>query len=166
MSELQELAGVQHPRALLEAYRSHQPPDRSSAGSSELSDLRSQFLSDAVYRRRATHLAELQTKAGGPAHTYLFSAEPLGPHYGAFHGCERFYAFDQLALLNVDTPEHRTTRDTLIGAWRGFLADGDPGWPAHDSDDPKGTRTRQIGGGTPFVDEPPVYVSPWWNSAR
>ena len=176
LSEM-ELAGVQHPRDLLEAYRSHPSPDalrerpddrsdaQSSTPSTELSDLRTRFLSDAVYRRRATHLAELQTKAGGAAHTYLFSAEPLGPHYGAFHGCERFYAFDQLALLNIDTPEHRAARDTLIDAWKGFLTDGDPGWPAYDMDEPDGTRARQIGGETPFVDEPPAYVSPWWHRA-
>ena len=176
LSEM-ELAGVQHPRDLLKAYRSHPSPDalkerpddrsdaQSSTPSTELSDLRTRFLSDAVYRRRATHLAELQTKAGGAAHTYLFSAEPLGPHYGAFHGCERFYAFDQLALLNIDTPEHRAARDTLIDAWKGFLTDGDPGWPAYDMDEPDGTRARQIGGETPFVDEPPAYVSPWWHRA-
>ncbi|WP_405841720.1 carboxylesterase/lipase family protein [Streptomyces sp. NBC_01518] len=115
-----ELAGVQHPRDLLEAYRTHEARDAPNAQPNNhynnLSDLRTRFLSDAVYRRRATHLANLQTKAGGPAHTYLFAAEPLGPHYGAFHGCERFYAFDQLALLNIDTPEHRAARDTLIGA--------------------------------------------------
>ncbi|WP_405949126.1 carboxylesterase family protein [Streptomyces prunicolor] len=177
LSEM-ELAGVQHPRGMLEAYRDHEAPhapndqsnDRSSAPSNdesaELSDLRTRFLSDAVYRRRATHLAELQTKAGGTAHTYLFSAEPLGPHYGAFHGCERFYAFDQLALLDIDTPEQRAARDTLIAAWTGFLTNGDPGWPAYDMDDPDGTRARQIGGETPFVDEPPAYVSPWWHPAR
>ncbi|WP_327402937.1 carboxylesterase family protein [Streptomyces sp. NBC_01288] len=171
-----ELAGVQHPHDLLEAYRTHEARDastdqsnvpasaQSNAPSTELSDLRTRFLSDAVYRRRATHLANLQTKAGGPAHTYLFSAEPLGPHYGAFHGSERFYAFGQLTLLDIDTPEHRATRDALIGAWRGFLVDGDPGWPAYDLDDPEGARTRQIGGETAFVDEPPVYVLPWWNS--
>lgn len=128
-----ELAGVQHPHDLLEAYRTHEARDastdqsnvpasaQSNAPSTELSDLRTRFLSDAVYRRRATHLANLQTKAGGPAHTYLFSAEPLGPHYGAFHGSERFYAFGQLTLLDIDTPEHRATRDALIGAWRGSL---------------------------------------------
>ena len=181
LSEM-ERAGVQHPRDLLEAYRNHEAPhapndrsndrsnDMSSAPSNdesaELSDLRTRFLSDAVYRRRATHLAELQTKAGGTAHTYLFSAEPLGPHYGAFHGCERFYAFDQLALLDIDTPEQRAARDTLIAAWTGFLTDGDPGWPAYDVADPDGTRARQIGGEPPFVDEPPAYVSLWWHPAR
>ncbi|WP_033285590.1 carboxylesterase/lipase family protein [Streptomyces sp. NRRL F-525] len=159
-----ELAGVQHPRDLLEAYRSHEARDaQPNNHSNNLSDLRTRFLSDAVYRRRATHLANLQTKAGGPAHTYLFAAEPLGPHYGAFHGCERFYAFDQLALLNIDTPEHRAARDTLIGAWTAFLTDGAPGWPAYDPDDPQGAHTRQIGGETAFVEEPPGWVSAWWN---
>ncbi|MFF5307474.1 carboxylesterase/lipase family protein [Streptomyces sp. NPDC013161] len=170
-----ELAGVRHPRDLLEAYRTHEARDTPNAQpdnhsnnhsnnlSDNLSDLRTRFLSDAVYRRRATHLANLQTKAGGPAHTYLFAAEPLGPHYGAFHGCERFYAFDQLALLNIGTPEHRAARDTLVGAWTAFLTDGDPGWPAYDPDDPDGARTRQIGGETAFVEEPPGWVSAWWN---
>ncbi|MFJ2891861.1 carboxylesterase/lipase family protein [Streptomyces sp. NPDC087305] len=159
-----ELAGVQHPRDLLEAYRNHPVPDAPTDNhSTALSDLRTRFLSDAVYRRRATHLAELQTRAGGPAHTYLLTAEPLGPHYGAFHGSERFYAFDQLTLLGIDTPEHRATRDTLVDAWTRFLTDADPGWPAHDLENPRGAHTRQIGGEPPFVVEPPAYVSPWWS---
>jgi para-nitrobenzyl esterase len=162
-----ERAGVHHPRELVEAYRNHplqsEPMDPSN---DELSDLRTRFLSDAVYRRRGTHLADLQTRAGGTAHTYLFSAEPLGPHYGAFHGSERFYAFDQLTTLNIDTPENREARDALIGAWTGFLVEGEPGWPAYDGGDAQGARTRQIGGGMGFVEEPPEYVSPWWGPAR
>ena len=136
-----ELAGVQHPRDLLEAYRTHEArdaPNIPNAQPNNLSDLRTRFLSDAVYRRRATHLANLQTKAGGPAHTYLFAAEPLGPHYGAFHGCERFYAFDQLALLNIDTPEHPDRRmDGVPHGWRPRVADVRPGRsrrPPHPAD--------------------------------
>jgi para-nitrobenzyl esterase len=160
-----ELAGVQHPRDLLEAYRDQlpHPTPPNDPPHNELSDLRTPFLSDAVYRRRATRLARIQTTAGGSAHTYLFSAEPLGPRYGAFHGCERFYAFDQLAPLQIDTPESRAARDTLTGAWTAFLTNGDPGWPAYNPDDPHST--RQIGGDKPFVDEPPAHLSTWWNPA-
>ncbi|WP_078651819.1 carboxylesterase/lipase family protein [Streptomyces xylophagus] len=157
-----EQAGAAHPHDLLEAYRTHRQPPPSNDQFTELSDLRTLFLSDAVYRRRATRLAQLQTAAGGSAHTYLLSAEPLGPHYGAFHGAERFYAFDQLTALNIDTPENRAARDTLIGAWTAFLTAGDPGWPAYHSDGPDRPRTRQIGGDADFVNEPPDYVAPCW----
>ncbi|MEV2228466.1 carboxylesterase family protein [Streptomyces phaeochromogenes] len=171
-----ELAGVQHPRDLLTAYRAHhQPPhppterltdqptekltEQSDEQSVELSDLRTLFLTDAVYRRRAIRLARIQTAAGGSAHTYLFSAEPLGPPYGAFHGCELLYAFDQLGSLQIDTPANRAVRDTLTGAWSAFLTHAAPGWPAYTPD--HAPSTRQIGANPPFIDEPPPYLSPW-----
>lgn len=61
-----ERAGVQHPSDLLKAYRSHEAPDAptdqpnapSNAPATELSDPRTRFLSDAVHRRRVTHLPE------------------------------------------------------------------------------------------------------------
>ncbi|MFJ2817349.1 carboxylesterase/lipase family protein [Streptomyces sp. NPDC087294] len=157
-----ESAGVEHPRELLAAYRAQLPSPTTPGGPrrSELSDLRTLFLSDAVYRRRATRLARVQTAAGGTAYTYLFAAEPLGPQYGAFHGCERFYAFDQLAALRIDTPEQRAVRDALTGAWSAFMTDGDPGWPAYDEE--RADSTRLIGGAVPFVEEPPAEVARRW----
>ncbi|MDH6214924.1 carboxylesterase family protein [Streptomyces pseudovenezuelae] len=165
LSEM-ELAGVQDPSALLAAYRTHRPPSTTAGTedlSVELSDLRSRFLSDAVYRRRATRLAQLQTTAGGTAHTYLFAAEPLGPQYGAFYGSERLYAFDQLTSANIATPANLAAKDSLTGAWSAFAAHGNPGWPPYNPNAPRST--RQIGAAEPFVEEPPAYVSACWTSA-
>ena len=144
---------------LLAAYRARPAHDASSP-EDELSDLRTVFLSDAVYRRRATRLAQIQTAAGGRAHTYLFTAAPFGPQRGAFHGCERFFLFDQLEAMGIHHPDNRAARDELTGAWAAFVADGEPGWPAYSADRADGT--RQIGGASAFVYEPPTDLAAAW----
>ena len=35
------------------------------------------------------------------------------------------------ALVDADTPEHRTVRETLTRAWAEFTATGDPGWAVY-----------------------------------
>ncbi|MFF4731720.1 carboxylesterase/lipase family protein [Streptomyces mirabilis] len=153
-------AGVAHPADLLQAYRArldHAPggPDRD-----ELTTLRMMFLSDTLYRLPAVQTARAQTAAGGSAHTYLFTGQPFGEQVGATHGAEAIYLSDRLASRDIDTPEHRALRDELAGAWAGFIADGDPGWPA---DDPSRPDNSRLISGTEFtIAEPPTDVTSAW----
>ncbi|MFD4510059.1 carboxylesterase/lipase family protein [Streptomyces sp. NPDC058457] len=161
-------AGVADPAALLEAYRvqlrgAPQPGRPEAAAPDELRDLRTLFLSDAVYRVPSARLARAQVAAGGPAHTYLLSAEPFGAGTGAFHGAETFYLGDRLAALDIDTPDNRAIRDQLATAWRRFLYTADPGWPTHDpTATPTGT-TRLIGPDPRDIHEPPLDIAAHWD---
>ncbi|MFC8435604.1 carboxylesterase/lipase family protein [Streptomyces sp. NPDC057253] len=161
-------ANIADPPALLEAYRVRlraalpRPGGTSPMAPDELRDLRTAFLSDAVYRVPSARLARAQISAGGPAHSYLLSAEPFGAGTGAFHGAESFYLGDRLTALDIDTPDNRAVRDQLATAWSRFLRTGDPGWPAHDLDgSPTGT-TRLIGPDPRDVHEPPLDVAEHW----
>jgi para-nitrobenzyl esterase len=140
-----ERAGVADPGRLLAGYRQRSP----KAG---LAELRTLFLTDAVYRLPASELAAAQTAAGGRAHAYLFAAEPVGPDLGAFHGSDLMMVFD--ALDHVGTPELIKVRDDLTEAWARFAATGDPGWAPYDP----GARpnTRQFGGTEQMITEPPA----------
>ncbi|MFJ4653421.1 carboxylesterase/lipase family protein [Nocardia sp. NPDC088792] len=140
-------AGVADPERLLTAYR-HRSPE---AG---LADLRTQFLTDVVYRLPASRLAAAQVAAGGRAHTYLFAAEPFGPALGACHGADLAMVFDNLDLTGSATPELVAVRDDLTGAWARFAATGDPGWPPYDPG--ASPNTRQFGGTARMITEPPA----------
>jgi para-nitrobenzyl esterase len=137
------------PTALLTAYAAR----GARVGAAELADIRSAFLTDAVYRRPASELAAAQVAAGGRAWTYLFSATPQGPALGAFHGSDLGYAFDKLTGAGLGTPENLAVRDDLIGAWRAFAAEGDPGWESYHPGSEK--NTRQFGDLPELVTEPP-----------
>ncbi|MFM9607843.1 carboxylesterase family protein [Streptomyces niveiscabiei] len=135
-------AGVTDPARLLDAYRTR-------TGTTELADLRAEFLGDAIYRTPATRLARAQVAAGGRAFHHLLLDEPCGPDLGAFHGVDLLYVFGKLPLAGADTPEHRAVRDRLTAAWRDFAAHGDPGWAPYDSN------SRTFGGTSDMVAEPP-----------
>ncbi|WP_202919485.1 carboxylesterase family protein [Saccharothrix deserti] len=143
LTEMQH-AGVASPERLLAAYR-HRSPDADPTA------LRTLFLTDAVYRRPADRLAAAQVTAGGRAHTYLFSAEPLGPTLGARHGAELTMLFDR---VDPAAPDLVAVRDDLTAAWARFAATGDPGWPLYDPH--AGANSRQFGGSTDMVTEPPA----------
>ncbi|UGQ13971.1 carboxylesterase family protein [Yinghuangia sp. ASG 101] len=158
-------AGVRRPSELVEAYRA-----RLHDGSAvlpepwdELHELRTLFLTDAIYRAPATRLADAQARAGGRAYSYLFTGEPFGPKGGAHHSADGFYLLDKLGALGIDTPEQRAVRHAYVGAWAKFVADGDPGWPTHD---PKAAKpTRAIGTDAAPVDELPADVAEFWHEA-
>ncbi|MER5888770.1 carboxylesterase family protein [Streptomyces sp. NPDC001941] len=143
--------GATDPAALLDAYR-----ERTRL--TDLADLRTAFLSDAVYRVPATRLARAQTAAGGRAHHYLLCEEPCGPDMGAFHGSDLLYVFDKLAEVDAATPERLAVRDQLVGAWRAFTETGDPGWPRYDGDAPDTSRAIGGDGGATYrmTSEPPA----------
>ncbi|GAB2550906.1 carboxylesterase/lipase family protein [Nocardia heshunensis] len=150
-------AGITEPDELLHAYSSRVPQ------SDDLADLRSMFLTDAVYRMPAVDLARAQTAAGGRAYHHLLSAEPCGPDMGAFHGADLLYLFDKLALVDAARPEHLAVRDLLVGGWTDFAASGAPPWPVYTPD--KGANSRAITA-PPIVDsmitEPPDDIARLW----
>ena len=144
-------AGAARPAQLLAGYRRR-------TGATDLADLRTAFLTDALYRRPAVAAARAQVEAGGRAYTCLFAAEPLGPEIGAGHGTDLPYVFDNLgaggAIFSApDTPADRAIRDEVGAAWAAFAATGNPGWPVYRSDAPD--NTRLFGGATAMTTEPP-----------
>ncbi len=137
--------------AVLQAYRA---AARRTGGASELADLRTAFLTDAIYRRPVCETADAQNRAGGRAWTLLFGASPMGPVIGSSHGMDIIYVFDHLAALGIDDPENRRIQDELLGAWRRFIHEGNPGWPRYRFEGRD--VTRLIGGEGDFVTEPPL----------
>jgi len=144
-------AGVRRPEKLLAGYRQR-------TGYTDLADLRTAFLTDAIYRRPAVAAARAQVEAGGRAYACLFAAEPLGPEIGAGHGTDLPFVFDNVgtdgAIFGAaDSPANRAIRDEVGAAWGGFVATGDPGWPTYRADSPD--NTRLFGGSTAMTTEPP-----------
>jgi para-nitrobenzyl esterase len=139
-------AGIDQPAEMLAAYRARYPQ-------ADLTELRSAFLSDAIYLVPANRLAEAQVAAGGKAYRAVFAADPFGPEAGTPHGLDLMYIFDLLDANNLGTPASHAVRDDLHRAWRGFAAAGDPGWPGYD---PGGTEnTRLFGAPGGLTTEPP-----------
>ncbi|MDA8044303.1 MAG: carboxylesterase family protein [Actinomycetota bacterium] len=143
-------APVADPAALLHAYRT---AAQEAGRPSDLGDLRTAFLTDAIYRRPAIETAEAQQRAGGSAWTLLFAATPMGPRIGASHGMDLIYLFDHLAAVGIDDAANRRTQDQLFEAWRRFIHHGNPGWPRYRYAEQD--VTRLIGGPIDLVTEPP-----------
>lgn len=150
-------AGFGQPDEVLAAYRERDP----QAG---LTELRSVFLTDAIYRVPATRLAQAQVAARGKAYRALFAADPFGPGIGTPHGVDLAFVFDKLDALGADTTANRAIRDDLLATWRRFAETGDPGWPVYDSD--AAANTRMFGGSGGLVAEPPDdEVTAVWRSS-
>lgn len=143
-------AGIREPGRALTGYRERVQAQGGSAD--DLAAIRTAFLTDALYRRPVIEMALAQTRAGGSAFTFLFSATPLGPALGAFHAADQMYVFDRLERAGVASPENLAVRDALTGSWAAFARDGSPGWPAYEPGRPD--NVRQFGG-TQFTTEPP-----------
>ncbi|MFD2792413.1 carboxylesterase/lipase family protein [Promicromonospora vindobonensis] len=87
---------------------------------------------DRAFTRATYRWARLQTQSGqAPAYLYFFTHTPPGEdqeEYGAYHGAELMYAFDN---LGVDGPADygeadHLLRDHLSGYWLNFVRTGDP----------------------------------------
>jgi para-nitrobenzyl esterase len=110
------------------------------AGPDELYEL---VHSDWLFRMPSLHLAEAQTAASGRAYVYelTWPAPGLGGALGACHGLDVTLVFGNLdrgqpAMLigEAPFPEAEALSARMRGAWASFAADGDPGWPAYDTD--------------------------------
>ena len=138
-------AGFERPDSVLTAYRSRHPD-------ADLAELRSRFLTDAVYAAPANRLARAQVDAGGKAYRALFAADPFGPEMGTPHGLDLLYIFDMLDDNGAGTPANHAVRDELHEVWRRFAATGDPGWPVYDPE--VIANTRLFGGSGGMTEEP------------
>jgi para-nitrobenzyl esterase len=111
-----------------------------AAGPDELYEL---VHSDWLFRMPSLHLAEAQTAARGRAYVYelAWPAPGMGGVFGACHGLDVPLVFGNLdrgrpAMLIGETPspEAEALSARMRAAWVSFAADGDPGWPAYDTD--------------------------------
>jgi para-nitrobenzyl esterase len=111
-----------------------------TAGPDELYEL---VHSDWLFRMPSLHLAEAQTAARGRAYVYelAWPAPGMGGVFGACHGLDVPLVFGNLdrgrpAMLIGETPspEAEALSARMRAAWVSFAADGDPGWPAYDTD--------------------------------
>jgi para-nitrobenzyl esterase len=111
-----------------------------AAGPDELYEL---VHSDWLFRMPSLHLAEAQTAARGRAYVYelAWPAPGMGGVFGACHGLDVPLVFGNLdrgrpAMLIGETPspEAAALSARMRAAWVSFAADGDPGWPAYDTD--------------------------------
>ena len=89
------------------------------------------------------HLAQAHHDAGGRAYVYelTWPAPGMGGILGACHGLDVPLIFGNLdrgqpAALIGDgpPPEAEALSAQMRAAWTRFAADGDPGWPAYDSE--------------------------------
>jgi para-nitrobenzyl esterase len=133
-------AGIGQPAELLAAYRARHPQ-------ADLTTLRSEFLTDAVYVVPADRLARAQIDAGGRAYRAVFAADPFGPEVGTPHGMDIAYTFDLLDANGMGNPASHAVRDDLHDAWRRFAEAGDPGWPLYDPEATDNARLFAAPGG-------------------
>nr|WP_314840814.1 carboxylesterase family protein [uncultured Microbacterium sp.] len=88
---------------------------------------------DRVMTRSMYRWASLHTDtASAPAFLYFFAHTPPSPgleRFGAYHGAEIPYAFDNLDAVNdlLLAPADLTLRDQMSSYWLNFIATGDPG---------------------------------------
>lgn len=135
-----------------EAYRARFPDSK------ELDDV---VRSDWLFRMPSLKLAEAQLAAGGRAHLYelTWSAPGMGGLLGACHGLDVPLVFGNLTrgqpamLIGEPTAEAEFVSAQMRHAWTAFAADGDPGWPGHDTD------ATRLFDATPAVTDYPERVS-------
>lgn len=127
---------------------------------------------DRVMTRAMIHWAQLQSHSGAaPAYLYFFTRTPPDPalqRYGAYHGAEIAYAFDNLGVdHDADyTDADRRLRDEMSAAWLAFVRTGDPNaagapaWPAL-RDAPTRVMEFAAGGGR-LVEHPRAAAVAFW----
>ncbi len=98
---------------------------------------------DWLFRMPSLHLARTHAAAGGRTYLYelTWPAPGLGGALGACHGLDVPLVFGTLdrgqpAMLIGDPPPAaaRDLSGWIRRAWTAFAADGDPGWPAFDTE--------------------------------
>ena len=141
-------AGFEQPDSVLNGYRVRHPH-------ADLTELRSRFLTDAIYAVPANRLAQAQVGAGGKAYRALFAPDPFGPEVGTPHGMDLPFIFDLLELSGFGTPANLAVRDDLHDAWHRFAETGDPGWPTYDAEATE--NTRLFGGPGGMTTEPAPF---------
>ncbi|MER5202028.1 carboxylesterase family protein [Streptomyces sp. NPDC002825] len=122
------------PGGLVDGYRAAQPEAR-------VPDVYLAVFGDLLFGEYAHRLAEQHARGGGRAFLSRFDRRRTGPHGAvrAWHCADIPFAFgnvgkDCVSFLIGGAPtsaDHDLAR-RMVGAWSGFAAGGDPGWPAYD----------------------------------
>ncbi len=108
-------------------------------------ELWSAIETDRVFRAPVTRMADAHVRAGGRAHSYLFTwtTPVLGGLLGSCHVLEIPFVFGTLSLPGVDQlagggPEAEALSAAMQDAWAAFARTGDPSsagvgdWPPYD----------------------------------
>ncbi len=117
-----------------EHARAYETMDAPSNG-----DRYGQAATDAWFRVPAVRVAESRFEADRPTFVYDFDwrSDSLGG-IGAVHCLDLPFAWDLLDAEKVDVvagqDPPQALADTVHRAWVGFVAHGDPGWPAYRAD--------------------------------
>lgn len=120
------------PEGAVGAYRAQDPEG-------SLRDLYSAMAGDRLFGEYTVRTAEAQARAGGRAHFFRFAFESpaMGGVLRSCHALDLPFAFGNLdsdfGVFLLDGPAqqaHRELSERMVGAWCGFAATGDPGWPA------------------------------------
>lgn len=98
---------------------------------------------DWLFRMPTLHLAQAHAAAGGRTYFYelTWTAPAFGGALGSCHGLDIPLVFGNLGsgqpALLIGEPVSADAEDLsarMRGAWTAFAADGEPGWPAYDTD--------------------------------
>ena len=126
MTRVERIADRLGTRGVLDVYR------RTRDGASAR-ELMTAITTDHMFRIPAIRLAEVH---GGDTWLYQFNWRSRLPNLGATHALEIPFAFDNLHQPGVgafigEGPSPQHVADAMHGAWRRFIRDGDPGFPAY-----------------------------------
>ena len=148
------------PEAAMGVYRSSRPG--ASPG-----DVLSAVVTDWFFRIPAIRLAEAHDRAGGTPFVYEFAwrSSLFDGRLGACHALDIPFVFDHLELSSM-TGERppQALADAMHRAWIAFAREGDPGWPAYNSQD-RVVMHFADGGGTLAAD-PQAAERRLWDGVR
>jgi para-nitrobenzyl esterase len=124
------------PDGTVAAYQANRP----GAGRG---DVLAAIITDWFFRIPAVRVAEARAANSASAgNTWMYRFDWRSPAFdgrlGSCHAVEIPFVFDTLredsthARLGTDAPQ--AVADTAHSAWVRFITDGDPGWPAYDTD--------------------------------
>lgn len=141
----------------------------------QVADSLLQAQTDRVFTRAVHRWAHLQTRSGqAPAYLYFFTHTPPDDgleQYGAYHGAEVMYAFDNLGAdgdADYGEADH-VLRDQLSGYWLNFARTGDPngpGLPAWPTVTRAPERVMELGVPSGMTDRPRPAAIDFWMSYR
>ncbi|MFF0341745.1 carboxylesterase/lipase family protein [Kribbella sp. NPDC004875] len=128
---------------------------------------------DQVMTRAMHRWAHLQTQSGrAPAYLYFFTHTPPEEgleKYGAYHGAEVMYAYDNLGKdgdADYGPTDYRL-RDLMRGYWLNFVATGDPnggGLPAWSTVGQAPQRVMELGADSAMRPRPRPRAIDFWMS--
>jgi para-nitrobenzyl esterase len=128
-------------------------------------DVLAAMITDWYFRVPAIRMAEARADAQSPTYAYEFAWPTPVDRLGACHALEIGFVFDTLGepgsnwLAGPDAPQ--SLADDMHARWVAFAKDGDPGWPAYD------TESRPVltfdGDGATLVNDPRADERRLWD---